>query len=110
MILHVTDAKYKKGYRIWVRFNDGSEGVLKDELHGEMFKPLREIKKFRSFRVDPELETLVWINGADFAPEFLRDRLLVEAGGRKKGNKGTLLSFSVIENRWGHELRQNEGL
>ena len=48
-----------------------------DELYGEMFAPLKDIARFRSFRVDPELNTLVWENGADLAPEFLRDRLLV---------------------------------
>ena len=79
MIPHVIKAEYKGDYRIWLKFNDGSEGVvdLKDELYGEMFEPLRDINKFRSFRVDPELETLVWENGADFAPEFLRDHLFV---------------------------------
>ncbi len=79
MIPHVVKAEYKEAYRIWLKFNDGSEGVvdLKDELYGEMFEPLRDLNKFKSFRVDPELETLVWENGADFAPEFLRDHLFV---------------------------------
>lgn len=79
MIPHVIKAEYKGDYRVWLRFNDGAEGVvdLKDELYGEMFEPLNDIKKFKSFRIDPELETLVWENGADFAPEFLRDHLLV---------------------------------
>ena len=79
MILHVTKAEYRGGYQIWLRFDDGAEGIvdLKDELYGEMFEPLREIDKFKSFQIDPELETLVWENGADFAPEFLRDHLLV---------------------------------
>ncbi len=79
MIPHVVKAEYRGGYRIWLQFNDGAEGVvdLKDELYGEMFEPLRDIKQFRSFHIDPELETLVWDNGADLAPEFLRDHLLV---------------------------------
>lgn len=79
MITRVIKAEYKGDYRVWLRFNDGAEGVvdLKDELYGEMFEPLKDINKFKSFRVDPELETLVWENGADFAPEFLRDHLLV---------------------------------
>ena len=79
MILHVTKAEYREGYQIWLRFDDGAEGIvdLRDELYGEMFEPLREIDKFKSFHIDPELETLVWENGADFAPEFLRDHLLV---------------------------------
>ena len=79
MILHVINAKYKKDYCLWIKFNDGAEGIvdLKDALYGEMFEPLKNLKKFRSFWVDPELETIVWKNGADFAPEFLRQRLMV---------------------------------
>ncbi len=79
MILHVVQANYIKDYQIWIRLNDGSEGTvdLKDELYGEMFEPLKDINNFKSFRVDPELETIVWGNGADFAPEFLRDHLSV---------------------------------
>ena len=79
MLPHVVKAKYKKNYQIWLKFNDGSQGIvdLKDQLYGEMFRSLRDKKRFRSFRVDPELETIVWKNGADLAPEFLRDRLTV---------------------------------
>lgn len=79
MILHVVEAQYDHDYVVRVTFNDGAEGFvdLAAELYGEMFAPLRDPEKFKAFRVDPELCTLVWENGADFAPEFLRDRLLV---------------------------------
>ena len=79
MILHVTEAKYLKEFIIWLKFNDGAEGIvdLKNELYGEMFEPLQDTENFKSFQVDPELETIVWKNGADFAPEFLRAHLLV---------------------------------
>ena len=79
MILHVVEARYDRNYIIHLKFNDGAEGFvdLADELHGEMFAPLRELGRFRAFRVDPELETIAWDNGADFAPEFLHSRLLV---------------------------------
>ena len=81
MILHVVDAKYEHDYVLWLKFSDGAEGFvdLADELYGEVFAPLRDFAKFRSFRVDPELETIVWENGADLAPEFLHERLLVPA-------------------------------
>jgi hypothetical protein len=90
MILHVVEATYEDGYRIRFRFNDGAVGVadLKDALVGEMFEPLRDLGLFKRFRVDPELETIVWENGADFAPEFIRDRLLVEAVGEEPEEYG----------------------
>ncbi len=81
MILHVKEAKYLHDYEIWLRFNDGAEGTvdLKDELYGEIFEPLKDMERFRSFKVDPDLETIVWENGADLAPEFLYDKLKVLA-------------------------------
>ena len=50
---------------------------LKDELYGEVFEPLKDMERFRSFKVDPDLETIVWENGADLAPEFLYDKMKV---------------------------------
>lgn len=34
-----------------------------------MFAPLKDLAVFRSGRVDPEAQTVVWPNGADVAPE-----------------------------------------
>jgi hypothetical protein len=81
MILHVKEAKYLYDYVIWLRFNDGAEGEvnLKDELYGEVFEPLKDLEMFKSFRVDPVLETIVWENGADLAPEFLYNKMKVLA-------------------------------
>ena len=79
MLLHVTDAKYLRDYVIWLRFNDGAEGEvdLEPELEGEVFGPLKDLEQFKKFRVDPELDTVVWDNGADLAPEFLRVQIKV---------------------------------
>ena len=79
MLLHVTDAKYLRDYVIWLRFNDGAEGEidLTAELEGEVFGPLKDLEQFFKFRVDSELETIVWDNGADLAPEFLRAQIKV---------------------------------
>jgi hypothetical protein len=69
--------KYRNGYRIWLKFDDGVSGEvdLSQELDGPIFEPLRRTEYFRSFSLHPELKTLVWPNGADFAPEFLRQKL-----------------------------------
>jgi hypothetical protein len=81
MILHVIEAKYVRDYVIWLRFNDGAEGEidLERELEGEVFGPLRDKQLFRKFRVDPELGTIAWENGADLAPEFLYENMKVLA-------------------------------
>ena len=81
MLPRVVDGRYVSGYTVWLRFSDGVEGEidLAAELHGPIFEPLRNIEYFRRFIVHPELGTLVWPNGADFAPEFLRASLRVAA-------------------------------
>jgi hypothetical protein len=42
---------------------------------GEVFEPLRDPARFREFRLDREMNTVVWPNGADLAPEFLYDSI-----------------------------------
>ena len=77
MILHVRGAKHLRDYTIWLRFNDEAEGDidLSGELEGEVFGPLKDKEAFKRFRVDPEIETVVWENGANFAPEFLYENM-----------------------------------
>jgi hypothetical protein len=81
MSLHIREASYVDGYRIRLRFNDGSQGVvdLSDCLEGEGFEPLKDLKNFKSFKVDTDIETIVWENGADMAPEFLCEKMTVTA-------------------------------
>ena len=73
MFLHVTKAEALGGYRLRLTFNEGTVGEvdLTSELEGEIFEPLKDPEQFKKFRVDPEMETLAWENGADLAPEYL---------------------------------------
>lgn len=81
MLPRIIDARYVGEHTIWLRFADGTEGEvdLKQELDGEVFEPLKDKNYFKVFTLHPELRTLVWPNGADFAPEFLRAALRVAA-------------------------------
>ena len=38
-----------------------------------MFGPLRNLELFNQVDIDPEAQTLVWPNGADFDPATLHD-------------------------------------
>ena len=46
---------------------------------GEIFGLSKDLSYFRDFIVNQELHTVVWPNGADFAPELLYEKLQVLA-------------------------------
>jgi len=73
MFLHVIEARHLHDYVVEVTFNNGRMGCadLTDALKGPVFEPLKDIDKFSRLKVDTELETIVWENGADLAPEFI---------------------------------------
>ncbi|MBI5449818.1 MAG: DUF2442 domain-containing protein [Gammaproteobacteria bacterium] len=77
MLPKLQEAEYQGDYRIRLRFSDGIEGEvdLEKELWGEIFQPLKDKSRFSEFYLNKELETIVWPNGADFAPEFLYQQL-----------------------------------
>lgn len=76
-LVSVVEVRHVRGHVLWLRFRDGTSGEtdLMDELHGEVFEPLAVVEFFAQVRVDPELHTIAWPNGADFAPEFLYERV-----------------------------------
>jgi hypothetical protein len=58
-----------------VAFDDGSVQVIdfSPVLYGELFGALRDSRVFEQVRLDPEVHTLMWPNGADFDPATLHD-------------------------------------
>jgi hypothetical protein len=62
-------------YTLRVRFDDHTEQTIdfRPVLAGELYSPLRDPDLFNQVRIDPEVETLVWPNGADFDPATLHD-------------------------------------
>src|SRR5437762_1052596 len=80
----VTAVRYADGYRLWLRFSDGVEGVadLAAWLKGPVFEPLRDQTQFA--RVRRYAGTIAWANGADVAPEALYDQLVPATGSAPK--------------------------
>ncbi|MGH7636091.1 MAG: DUF2442 domain-containing protein [Gemmatimonadaceae bacterium] len=77
----VIEGRYVRGHIVWLRFRDGSAGEidLGAALQGPVFTPLRDPDVFSQFTIHPDFHTLVWPNGADFAPEYLHDRVRAAA-------------------------------
>jgi Protein of unknown function (DUF2442) len=73
----VVEARYVGQYTIWLRFEDGTQGEidLSGELDGPVFEPLKDPTYFSRFFVNPDTGTIEWPNRADFAPEFLYERV-----------------------------------
>lgn len=76
-MLNVSEVQYRGGHRLWLRFNDGAEGEvdLSQHLSGSVFEPLRDLALFAAVRLDAEIRTIAWPNGADLAPEYLHTLL-----------------------------------
>lgn len=62
-------------YTLRVRFDDDTEQIINFEpvLAGQLYGALRDPSVFSEVRIDPEVHTLVWSNGADFDPATLHD-------------------------------------
>jgi hypothetical protein len=74
-IYRVTKFEIVSAYKLSVHFDDGVSQTINFELvlFGEMYGPLRELAVFNKVKIDPEVHTLVWPNGADFDPATLHD-------------------------------------
>ena len=80
-IPRLVEAVHVRDYVLRIRFSDGTQGEvdLENELAGEIFEPLRDPTYFKGFQVNPDVHTVTWPNGADFAPEFLYERVRIAA-------------------------------
>lgn len=76
----VVHAEYRGGYQIFLRFDDGLEGIVdfSEWLWGPVFEPLKDLEYFRRFYLDGD--TVASPNGADIAPETLYEKARENAG------------------------------
>jgi hypothetical protein len=76
VMLHVESAKYHDGYKIEVTFNDGSAHLVDFEKaifndSRAIVSALKDLIVFKDFSI--QNHTIAWVNGLDFAPEFIKE-------------------------------------
>lgn len=77
----ITAVEHLGGYCLRLSFADGVVGDVDlsgqiEAAAGPVFEPLKDVEYFATVSVDPELGTVVWPNGADLAPDVLREQAL----------------------------------
>jgi hypothetical protein len=77
-MIYVTQTRYLEEYKIFLVFSDRREGIvdLKDVIANDsrpIFRALIDLEQFKQFKV--AMDTIVWKNGLDLAPEFLYQKL-----------------------------------
>lgn len=69
-------ATYIDGYKIHLIFDDNKSRVVDfkkalNDFKGPIFKPLKDIDYFKTFKISNGIATLEWDNGADVSPDYL---------------------------------------
>lgn len=73
-MIWVTDAKALADYRLQLRFSDGKEGEvdLREFIFADTRPIVSELRDEPTFQdIQVAMDTVVWANGFDLAPEFL---------------------------------------
>jgi hypothetical protein len=75
MILRIVAARVCGPHQLDLTFNDGKRKCVdvKPLLEGPVFEPLKSEDFFSQATLDMGCGTVVWPNGADFAPESLHE-------------------------------------
>jgi len=70
---YILDATYHNEYKLRIRFENNEVRMVDflEHLDGPVFEPLKDLGYFRLFKVNRDIDTIVWPNNADFSPDFL---------------------------------------
>lgn len=74
MINRITDIEARRGFKLWVRFEDGTEGEadLSDVAGRGVFERwARDPREFLQVSIDPVSGAPTWPGGLDVAPDGL---------------------------------------
>jgi len=75
MLEDVIELRVEDGYRLWVKFSDGVNGIVdmsKDSFAG-VFAPLKDPQFFKAACI--ESGAVTWPNGVDIAPDAMHEEL-----------------------------------
>lgn len=89
MLYDIVEAEARPGFRLWARFEDGTQGEI-DLSHlagqGVFARWTQDPSEFEQVKVDPECGTVVWPGGVDVAPDRIYQEI---AGSRGRETSGT---------------------
>jgi hypothetical protein len=74
MMRDVVEVRPLGGHRLYLKFEDGVHGevdIAEFVRFDGVFATLQDPTRFAEVRVDPDLGTISWPNGADLAPDVL---------------------------------------
>lgn len=73
-LIRIQSVKPLQDFVVFLEFTDGTsrEIDLEPFLHGKIFESLKKNKEeFRAVKVDSQMGTIIWENGADIDPDVL---------------------------------------
>lgn len=73
MLYKIVAVEARPAYRVWIRFEDGTEGEvdLSDLVGKGVFERWSDPGEFEKVHVDEESGTITWPGGLDVAPDRL---------------------------------------
>lgn len=86
----VTQCRASRDYRLWLRFDDGTEGsvFLGNLLEVGAFRAWRDVEHFCRAAVDPTADTVVWEGGIRLDPDILYQDLQASRRGKEFNAQG----------------------
>jgi hypothetical protein len=69
----ITAVEYDSEFKLYLQFETGEWRManLEKHLDGEVFEPLKDEAQFATAKLNEDIDTVVWGNGADMSPDFL---------------------------------------
>jgi len=79
MLKDIVEARATGDHRLYLRFEDGTHGEIdlgRLIAFKGFFEPLLDPEELAKVKVDPEIGTVCWPNGADLDPDVLYAELM----------------------------------